>query len=511
MNRSGSVGVGKMLTDGGRGVAVGEKVDGGHLVTLIPGDGIGTEVIDAAVLAIEATGARILWERMEAGLKVFQSGDDSGVPQSTRDSIARSGVVFKGPLETPVGYGQKSANVTLRKLFETFGNIRPTRELPGIVTPFSGRGIDLVVVRENLEDLYASIEYMQTPTVAQGLKVISRLGSEKIIRLAFEVARSEGFTTLHCATKSNIMKITEALFKRTFEDVAKEYPDIQAKHIIIDNLAHQLAMRPEQFEVVVTTNLHGDIISDLAAGLVGGLGFAPSVNIGSQVAIFECVHGSAPDIAGQDKANPTAALLTGVMMLRHLGEMERAETLENALLFTLEQQKVRTGDVRSEGRVVGTRAFAEEICANLGKSPVKFARRSSAGKLVVPTLSGPKVGGSETVSRSDVGIDVYVEDSVRTPAELGGLLAECARSNGYRLALISNRGAVVYPPTGAMTDCVDWYRCRFIKLQSDGSAISNESIFALLQSISGVGRWMHVERLLELDGAAAYTKAQGEG
>src|SRR5919197_3318168 len=279
---------------------------GKKLVTLIPGDGIGSEVVESARRIIAATGAPIEWEERQAGASIFKKGLPSGVPPETIESIVKTRVVLKGPLETPVGFGEKSANVTLRKLFETYGNIRPVRELPGICTPYSGRGIDLVVVRENVEDLYAGIEHMQTPGVAQCLKLISRKGCEKIVRLAFEFARSEGRTSVACATKSNIMKLTEGMLKRTFEEIAPEYPDIESWHVIVDNCAHQLVRRPEQFDVIVTTNMNGDILSDLSSALVGGLGFAPSANLGNEVAIFEAVHGSAPKYAGKNVINPTA-------------------------------------------------------------------------------------------------------------------------------------------------------------------------------------------------------------
>ncbi|MCS7008583.1 MAG: isocitrate/isopropylmalate family dehydrogenase, partial [Chthoniobacterales bacterium] len=310
-----------------------------HKVTVIPGDGIGPEVIGATRKMIDATGVRIEWEEAEAGASVFRKGIASGVPNETIESISRTRCVLKGPLETPVGFGEKSANVTLRKLFETFGNVRPVREFPGVTTPFSGRGLDFVIVRENVEDLYAGIEYMQTPGVAECLKLISRKGCEKVVRLAFELARAEGRSSVHCATKANIMKLTEGFLKRTFEEIAKEYPDIQAHHIIVDNCAHQLAKKPEQFEVIVTTNMNGDILSDLGSGLIGGLGFAPSANLGDGIAIFEAVHGSAPKYAGKNVANPTAVALSGVMMLRYLGELEAASKLENAILFTFEEGK----------------------------------------------------------------------------------------------------------------------------------------------------------------------------
>src|SRR4051812_20088159 len=337
-------------------------------VTLIPGDGIGPEVVTAARRIIEATGAPIVWDEHRAGADVFREGLPSGVPDDTIESITETRVALKGPLETPVGFGEKSANVTLRKLFETYANVRPVRELPGVKTPYSGRGIDLVVVRENVEDLYAGIEYMQTPGVAECLKLISRKGCEKIVRLAFEFARAEGRKSVACATKSNIMKLTEGYLKRTFEEIAKEYPDIQSWHIIVDNCCHQLVKKPEQFDVIVTTNMNGDIMSDLTSALVGGLGFAPSANIGNDVAIFEAVHGSAPKYAGKNVINPTAVIGSATMMLWHLGEFDAAVKIENALMATMEEGKVKTGDVvgYESGKNCSTTQYTDEIIKNLG-------------------------------------------------------------------------------------------------------------------------------------------------
>jgi isocitrate dehydrogenase len=346
---------------------------GKKLITVIPGDGIGPECIESALRLLQAVNAPVEWEVREAGAGVFKKGIESGVPQETIESIRKTRVVLKGPLETPVGYGEKSANVTLRKLFETYANVRPVREFPNVPTPYSGRGIDLVVVRENVEDLYAGIEHMQTPGVAQTLKIISRKGCEKIVRFAFELARAEGRKKVHCATKANIMKFAEGMLKRTFEEIAPEYPDIEASHIIVDNCAHQLVKRPEQFEVIVTTNMNGDILSDLTSALVGGLGFAPSANIGNEVAIFEAVHGSAPKYAGKNVINPTAVILSMVMMLRYLGEFEAAATIENALLYTLEEGKVRTGDVVGYDKGAKTTEYTDAIIANSGQEAVHDA------------------------------------------------------------------------------------------------------------------------------------------
>ncbi|MBJ7249534.1 MAG: isocitrate dehydrogenase, partial [Thermoleophilia bacterium] len=279
-------------------------------VTLIPGDGVGPEVAESARKIVDASGVKIDWQVHEAGAEVFKKGLATGVPDDTITSIEQTRVVLKGPLATPVGFGEKSANVTLRKLFETYANIRPVREMPGVPTPYSGRGIDLVVVRENVEDLYAGIEHMETPDVAQTLKLISRKGCEKIVKLAYALAEAENRTNVACATKANIMKMTEGLLKRTFEDIAPEHPEIDSWHVIVDNCAHQLVKRPEQFEMIITTNMNGDILSDLTSALVGGLGFAPSANLGTDVAIFEAVHGSAPKYAGQDTINPTAMILS---------------------------------------------------------------------------------------------------------------------------------------------------------------------------------------------------------
>jgi len=475
-------------------------------VTVIPGDGIGPECIRAAQRIVEAAGAAVEWEECEAGASVFRKGIASGVPQETIESVRRTRVVLKGPLETPVGYGEKSANVTLRKLFETYGNIRPVRELPGVPTPYSGRGIDLVVVRENVEDLYAGIEHMQTPGVAQCLKLISAKGCEKIVRLAFELARAEGRKRVHCATKSNIMKLTEGLLKRTFERIRPEYPDIEAQHIIIDNCAHQLVKRPEQFDVIVTTNMNGDIISDLTSALIGGLGFAPSANIGNEVAIFEAVHGSAPKYAGKNVINPTAVILSAVLMLRHLGEFEAAAKIEHAILVTLEEGKVRTGDVVGYDKCATTTAYTDAVIANLGRKSEKYRVRD------YKPIRLPQLGAAPDFVRAEkrrvIGVDVFLE-SGRSAEEVGRGLEALVTDLPVKLKMISNRGTKVYPPTGAITDCVDHWRCRFV-LREESGELSDAVIFRLLERVSAKFRWMHLEKLQEFDGARGFTMAQGE-
>jgi isocitrate dehydrogenase len=475
-------------------------------VTLIKGDGIGPEVVGAAQRIIAATGVPIEWDDQEAGEAVFLRGLPSGVPPETIASIRETRVVLKGPLGTPVGYGEKSANVTLRKLFETYGNLRPVREFPGVTTPFSGRGIDLVVVRENVEDLYAGIEHQQTPGVAQCLKLISRKGCEKIVRLAFELARAEGRDKVTCMTKSNIMKLTEGLMKRTFEEIAPEYPEIESWHIIIDNGAHQLVKLPEQYGVIVTTNMNGDIISDLTSALVGGLGFAPSANLGNDVAIFEAVHGSAPKYAGKDSINPTALILSAVMMLRHIGEFDAAAAIEHAVIVTLEEGKALTRDVVGDAKAAGTTAYTNAIIDNLGKTSSTWTVRDYKPITLPDVPSAPDM--VKATSRKVVGADVFVESGLQ-PEALGQSIEELVADSPVRLKMISSRGTKVYPPMGAMTDYVDLWRCRFETRNGDGE-VPDTTLADLLARVGSRHRWMHVEKLQEFDGELGFTRAQGE-
>lgn len=474
-------------------------------VTLIKGDGIGPEVSDAVVKIIAAAGAKIDWEPCEAGAAVFKRGLSSGVPKETIDSIERTRVALKGPLETPVGFGEKSANVTLRKLFELYGNVRPTREIPGVQGVFAGRRIDIVVVRENVEDLYTGIEHMQTPGVAQCLKVISQKGCEKIIRLAFELARAEGRRKVHCATKSNIMKMTEGLLKRTFEAIAPEYDGITAEHIIIDNCAHQLVRYPEQFDVIVTTNMNGDIISDLTSGLTGGLGLAPSANIGNDVAMFEAVHGSAPNIAGKNLANPTALLLSAVMMLRHLGEFKAAETIENAVVYTIELGKTLTCDLIAQEFAVTTAAYTDAIIANFGRTPDNWYPREY--RPFKPPAAPRELDTVRPTSRRVVGLDMFLE-SADGPSVVGPALEKLVEGTPLLLKSLANRGVQVYPSRGRTPDCVDAHRARF--LLRDGGDLTDAACLELIRRIGEKFRWAHIEKLQEIDGKPAFSKDQGE-
>jgi len=333
---------------------------------------------------------------------------------------------------------------------------------------------------------------------------MSKKGCERIVRLAFEVAVAEGRKKVHCATKANIMKLTEGLMKRTFEEVASEYPQIEANHIIIDNCAHQAVRAPEQFDVIVTSNMNGDILSDLTSGLIGGLGFAPGANLGDDVAIFEAVHGSAPKYADKNVINPSAVLLSGTMMLRHLDEFAAAQAIENALMVTLEEG-VYTRDVSQAGSV-STTAFTDRIIQNLGKRSERWKTREHK-----PLRMKPLDAARDYVrpkSRRTVGADVFVESPV-SPEELGKSLEGVAEGSPLRLKMISNRGTKVYPTTGGLTDCVDHWRCRFV-LRDGAATLADAGLLELIGKIATKHRWMHVEKLEELDGEAGFTRAQGE-
>jgi isocitrate dehydrogenase len=392
-------------------------------------------------------------------------------------------------------------------MFETYGNIRPAHEIPGLATPYSGRGVDLVIVRENLEDLYAGIEHMQTPGVCLSLKVITHHGSEKIARLAFEYARSTGRTSVTCATKANIMKLGEGMFARTFDEVAAEYPDIEARQILVDNCAHQLVIRPEQFDVIVTTNMNGDILSDLTSGLVGGLGFAPSANIGSETAMFEAVHGSAPDIAGRDVANPSALMLSSAMLLRHVGQHGVASTIEDAVLYTLEQGTTLTGDIARSHDPVGTIAYTNAVIDNLGKHPTVGERRVSR-PLVMPDRNW-RPRQVQAKVRKVVGMEVLIEEPTMTAAEVGAAVESCTDGSPLKLALISSRGNKVYPGEIDDVEMIETWRCRFL-CADESMEMKDDQIFRLLSCLGETFRWSNVQKLQVFDGEPGYTKVSGE-
>ena len=326
-----------------------------HRVTLLPGDGIGPEITAAVVRIIDAAGAKIDWESHLAGTEALgRSGDP--LPEEVLQSIRKNGVALKGPITTPVATGFTSVNVRLRKTLDLYANLRPVRSLPGIVTPFGS--IDLVIVRENTEDLYSGLEHIVVPGVVESLKIITEKASTRIARFAFDYARKEGRRKVTAIHKANIMKLSDGLFLECFRKVAADYPEIEADDKIVDNACMQLVMKPQQFDVLLLENLYGDIVSDLAAGLVGGLGIVPGANIGELGAVFEAVHGSAPDIAGQNLANPTALLQSAILMLRYLGDREPADKISRAVDETISVRGVRTRDL---GGTASTTEYTETI------------------------------------------------------------------------------------------------------------------------------------------------------
>lgn len=331
-------------------------------IATVPGDGIGPEILEATLSILDAVGFKADWVPLEAGLGSIEKGNPA-VPPETIETIRELGIALKGPTTTPSGGGHSSANVALRKALDLFANVRPAKTIPGLRGPIVGKQIDIIIVRENTEDLYAGIEYQAHPDVAQAIKVITRPGCARLVKYSFEMARRQGRKRVTAVHKANIMKLTDGMFLEEFFRAAKDYPELTIDDIIVDNCCMQLVTRPDKFDVLVTENLYGDIVSDLCAGLVGGLGLAPGANIGEKCAVFEAVHGSAPDIAGKGVANPTALLLSAVMMLRHFGEGEKADRIMNSVLRVCSEGNRLTVDL---GGKASTSEYVAEVIANLG-------------------------------------------------------------------------------------------------------------------------------------------------
>ena len=468
--------------------------------------------MDAVISIFEAAGVPLTYEYVDMGKWVFDKGYSNGMTPEAQQRIETLGILFKGPMETPKGKGVKSVNVTARKTWNTYANKRVFQTLHGVDTVFSRAGIpiDITVVRENIEDTYGGIEHMLTHDVALSRRFITRPGSMQVIRYAFEMARKKQARRITCGHKANIMKITDGLFLECFREVALEYPEIQADDVIVDDLCMKLVTRPDLFDVVVLTNLQGDIVSDLCAGLVGGLGFAPSANIGDHICIFEAVHGTAPDITGKNIANPTALLLSGLTMLRHLGLMEHAAIIENALLYTLEAG-FRTGDFGDRSKpALDTTAFAQAIIAHFGRIPEHGAKTIMPNKPVTPTIfkleKNPLIMSLEKEQESIVGVDMFVES-----AEQPGIVAEkCLRHtlDLFKLVTISNRGTQVWPKGSVFTNLVNQYRCRF---ESVGDAtLTQTDIIELYKRLSADFKICSTELLNMWGDKKAYSLAQGQ-
>jgi isocitrate dehydrogenase len=476
-------------------------------VTVARGDGIGPEIMDAVLFLLEEAGARLDIEPIQVGREVYERGITSGIEPEAWDSLRSTRVFLKAPITTPQGKGYKSLNVTIRKTLGLFANVRPSRSYHPFV-PSPHPDMDLVIVRENEEDTYGGIEHRQTQEVAQCLKLITRPGSERIIRYAFEYARAHGRKAVTCLTKDNIMKMTDGLFHRVFDEIRTEYTDIESDHWIIDIGTARLATRPADFDVVVLPNLYGDIVSDVAAEISGSVGLAGSANVGEKVAMFEAVHGSAPDIAGQDVANPSGLLHGAIMMLEHIGQPDVAETLHNAWLRTLEEG-VLTADVargRDSVEVVGCRDFARAVADRLGKKPQEL-RPARAAEVSSSYALKPVKKATKALH----GVDVFLDwdESDRDPDVLGARL-EALTGPDMKLVMITNRGVKVYPEGFPETFCTDHWRCRFVASEGAG-APSHKTVLGLLDRLQEDGLdSIKTEHLYTFDGQRGYSLGQGE-
>jgi isocitrate dehydrogenase len=475
-------------------------------ITIAHGDGIGPEIMNATLRILTAAGARIEPETIEIGEKVYLRGNSAGIEPSSWESLRRTKVFLKAPITTPQGGGFKSLNVTTRKALGLYANVRPCVSYHPFVQTKHHK-MDVVIVRENEEDLYAGIEYQLSPNVVQTLKLISRPGSEKIVRYAFEYARRHGRKKVTCFTKDNIMKMTDGLFHKVFDEIGQQYDDVEKEHWIVDIGAAKMADTPEAFDVIVMPNLYGDILSDVAAQIAGSVGLAGSANIGTQCAMFEAIHGSAPRRAGQNLANPSGLLLGGVLMLVHIGQGDVAAAVHNAWLRTIEDG-VHTYDIFSEGvsrQKVGTKEFAEAVVARLGQKPEKLRpvhyESAPAGQQGVSV--GELRKGGET--RID-GIDVYVEWPSANPNTLAELAAK-ASGDGLKLTMISNRGVKVWPDGLPETFCTDSFRLRFM---AEGETTIRRTL-DLLGRVDAIGlRIVKTEGLRSYDGHPGYSLAQGQ-
>ena len=483
-------------------------------IAVAKGDGIGSEIMAAVLRIFEANNVSLEYEYVEMGKSLFDSGYSTGMTPAAKATIEDLGILFKGPMETPKGKGVKSINVTARKVWNTYANQRDFRTLNGVETVFSKAGIpiNLTIIRENIEDTYGGIEHLLTYDVAVGRRIITRPGSAQVIRYAFEMARRKGYNKLACGHKANIMKLTDGLFLETFQEIAKEYPDIESSDIIVDDLCMKLVTHPEKFQAIVLTNLQGDIVSDLCAGLVGGLGFAPSANIGDNISIFEAVHGTAPDIAGKGIANPTALLLSGILMLRYMGYTENAAAIENALLYTLERG-THTGDFGNKSiPAATTNGFTDAIIANLGKVP---ADGGVIGKANVEQkanahhhhLTRNKLTVTKGIKEEMVGVDIFVEANDLQPNELAEVAKKCLTDN-FDLVMISNRGTQVWPTGSIYTELVNEYRVRFEK--KAGKNVTQKELLHIAADFSQDAKVCSVEFLMKFDGKIGYTLAQGQ-
>lgn len=475
-------------------------------ITIAKGDGIGPEIMNATLDIMKAAGAQVAFEEIEIGEKVYLQGNNAGIAPEAWASLRKNKVFLKAPITTPQGGGFKSLNVTTRKVLGLYANVRPCISYhPFVQTKHPV--MDVVIIRENEEDLYAGIEHRQTDEVYQCLKLISRPGTEKIIRYAFEYARVYQRKKVTCFTKDNIMKLTDGLFHKVFDEIGAEYPEIEKEHWIVDIGAAKLADTPELFDVIVMPNLYGDILSDVAAQITGSVGLAGSANIGDGFAMFEAIHGSAPRLAGQNKANPSGLILAAIQLLVHIGQSETAEKIHNAWLKTLEDG-YHTKDVYKEGisvKKLGTREFGEAVIERLGQKPAQLK----------PVTFNPAVGGFRIqpkthplATRELIGVDIFLFANERDPELLAAAIQKAGNPGNISLKMITNRGTKVWPNGFPETFCTDHWRCRFKKDQNE---LNYQAVIDLMQLLQNAGLdIIKTENLYNFDGEAGYTAAQGQ-
>ena len=475
-------------------------------ITIAKGDGIGPEIKNAVLDILAAADVNLSYDEIEIGEKAYLGGHSSGISPDSWDKIRKNKVLLKAPITTPQGGGYKSLNVTMRKALNLFANVRPCRSFHPYVETKHPK-LDIVVIRENEEDLYAGIEHQQTPEVVQCLKLISRPGCEKIIRYAFEYAKTYNRKKVTCFTKDNIMKQTDGLFHKVFDEIAPEYPEIETQHMIIDIGTARLADTPEDFDVIVVPNLYGDIISDVVAQITGSVGLAGSANIGMGVAMFEAIHGSAPDIAGSGIANPSGLLQSAIMMLNHIGENVAAARIQNAWLKTLEEG-LHTADIFSESQSqqkLSTKAFTEAVIANLDQDPKVL---QPVQPLVNSQIVLPSYQRRPQPRKDLLGVDVFVDWAGSNPDDLAARLRSI-ETDHLSLSMITNRGIKVWPNGFDETFCTDHWRCRF--QTNTERPVHKAEILALLTRAEEKGiDTIKTENLYAFDGRAAFSLGQGQ-
>ncbi len=474
-------------------------------ITVAYGDGIGPEIMDATLRILDAAGAHLALERIEIGESVYKKGLSNGIEPDSWESLRRTKVFLKAPITTPQGGGFKSLNVTVRKTLGMYANVRPCASLyPYVATKHPD--MDLVIVRENEEDVYGGIEHRQTNQVTQCLKLISRPGSKRIVRYAFEYARANNRKKVTCFTKDNIMKITDGLFHRTFDEIAQEYPDLEHEHWIVDIGAAKMADTPEAFDVIVMPNLYGDVLSDVAAQITGSVGLAGSANIGDHCSMFEAIHGSAPRRAGQNLANPSGLLHGAILMLVHIGQADIAERVHNAWLRTIEDG-IHTYDIYKEGtsqQKVGTKEFADATIARIGQRPQHLAvveyNKNAQMKLAIRP-------GGPPAAKVHAGVDLFIDRRDGNPNEIAASMGALGVP-GTKLTTISNRGTKVWPNGNPDTYWSDHWCCRF---EADGGRFGAEHVVRLLEAAGRAGfDVIKTEGLYTFNGARGYSLAQGE-